>query len=87
MATNIVVLNVYQIDQRVLDPGASRPIGFPTQGDILLNDCTDSPTRSLSSGVSVYSMIQITAPGAAYSGGHVYYVVESVSALKTLFNA
>ena len=87
MATNIVLLNVYQIDQRVLDPGASREIGFPTSGNILLYDCTDSPTRSLSSGVNVYSMIQITAPGAAYSGGHSYYVTETVTALKNLFNA
>jgi len=87
MATNIVRLNVYQIDNRVLDPGVPENIGFPTQGNILLWDCITSPTRSLSSGVNVYSMIQITAPGAAYSGGRSYYVAETIAQLTTLFNA
>lgn len=87
MATNIVRLNVYQIDNRVLDPGVPQNIGFPTQGNILLWDCSTSPTRSLSTGVNVYSMIQIQAPGAANSAGHEYYVAETVAQLVTAFNS
>ena len=87
MATNIVRLNVYQIDNRVMDPGVPQNIGFPTTGNILLWDCTTSPQRSLSSGVNVYSMLQITSPAAAYSGGPHYYVAETTSQLQTLFNA
>lgn len=87
MATNIVRLNVYQIDQRVMDPGVPQNVSFPTGGNILLWDCTTSPTRSLPSGVNVYSMLQITAPGAANSAGHSYYVAETVNQLVTIFNA
>jgi len=87
MATNIVRLNVYQIDQRVMDPGVPQNVGFPTGGNILLWDTTTSPTRSLPSGVNVYSMIQLAAAGAANSAGHEYYCAETVSQLVTLFNA
>lgn len=87
MATNIVRLNVYQIDNRVMDPGVPENIGFPTTGNILLWDCSTSPQRSLSSGVSVYTGIQITAPGAAYSGGRMYYVAETVAQVQTAFNS
>lgn len=87
MATNIVRLNVYQIDNRVMDPGVPQNIGFPTTGNILLWDVTNSPTRSLPSGVNVYSMIQITASGAANSAGHEYYCAETVAQLVTAFNA
>lgn len=87
MATNIVRLNVYQIDNRVLDPGAPLSLGFPTQGNILLWDTINSPTRSLPSGVNVYSMIQITSDAAANSAGHEYYVAETIAQLITAFNA
>lgn len=87
MATNIVRLNVYQIDNRVLDPGAPQNIGFPTGGNLLLWDVTNSPTRSLPSGVNVYSMLQISSSGAANSAGHEYYVAESPAQVTALFNA
>lgn len=87
MATNIVRLNVYQINQRVMDPGVPENTGFPTTGNILLWDTTTSPTRSLPSGVNVYSMIQISSAGAANSAGNSYYVAETVAQLVTLFNA
>lgn len=87
MATNIVRLNVYQIDNRVMDPGASRSIGFPSTGNILLWDTIGSPTRSLPSGVNVYSMIQISAAAAANSQGTSYYVAETIAQLIALFNA
>ncbi len=87
MATNIVRLNVYQIDNFVYDPGVPANVGFPTTGNILLWDTTTSPTRSLPSGVNVYAMLQIQAPGAAYSAGHRYYVAETVAQLVTAFNS
>ncbi len=87
MATNLVRLNVYQINQRVMDPGVPENLGFPTTGNILLWDTTTSPTRSLPSGVNVYSMIQIQTPGAANSAGNSYYVAETVAQVIALFNA
>lgn len=87
MATNIVLLNVYQINNRVMDPGVPTHMGFPTTGNILLWDTITSPTRSLSSGVNVYSMIQIASTGAANSQGNEYYVAETIAQLQTLFNA
>lgn len=87
MATNIVLLNVYQINQRVMDQGAPELTGFPTTGNILLQSCLNSPTRSLPSGVNVYAMIQIQSTGAANSNGNFYYVAETVAQIQTLFNA
>lgn len=87
MATNIVRLNVYQIDNRVLDPGSPKGIGFPTSGNIMLWDTSNSPTRSLPSGVNVYSMIQISSSAAANSQGTSYYVAETVAQIIALFNA
>jgi hypothetical protein len=93
MATNIVALNVYQIDNRLPSGEAngssftSERIGFPTSGNILLWDTTNSPTRSLSSGVNVYAMIQISAAAAANSAGTRYYVQETVAQIIAEFNA
>lgn len=87
MATNIVLLNVYQINNRVMDPGVPEHLGFPTSGNILLWDTANSPARSLPSGVNVYAMIQISSSGAANSAGNSYYVAETVAQLQTLFNA
>lgn len=82
---NIVYLNVYQFNNLVYDPGAPRLVGFPTQGNILIWSTLNSPTRSLSSGVNVYAMIQISAPGAAYSNGNSYYVAETTTQLAAIF--
>jgi hypothetical protein len=87
MATNIVLLNVYQFNNTVYDPGSPKLFGFPTTGNILLNSCLNSPTRSLSSGVNVYTMIQIQSTGAANSNGNQYYVAETVQQIQTLFNS
>lgn len=87
MATNIVLLNVYQFNNYVYPPGAPEPTGFPTTGNILLRSCLNSPTRSLSSGVNVYAMIQIQASGAANSNGNQYYVAETVQQIQTAFNS
>lgn len=82
---NIVYLNVYQFNNLVYDPGAPRLVGFPTTGNILLWDTTNSPTRSLPSGVNVYSMIQISNGAAANSAGNNFYVAETTAQLKALF--
>lgn len=87
MATNIVLLNVYQFNNTVYPPGAPVNMGFPTTGNILLRSCLNSPTRSLPSGVNVYAMIQIQASGAANSNGNQYYVAETVAQIQTLFNS
>lgn len=87
MATNLVRLNVYQLNQRVMDPGVPENIAFPTSGNILIWDTTTSPTRSLPSGVNVYSMLQIPSSGAANSSGNSYYVAETVAQVVTAFNA
>jgi len=75
MAANIQV-NVYQINQNVLDRDASQRIGFPT-ATLMLRSCIGSPTRSLSSGYNVYSIVQT-------SDGSLYYCGETIAALATL---
>lgn len=80
MATNQVPLIPYQINQRAPIPLAETTvIAFPSTG-VMLRDTSNSPTRSLSTGVNVYSAVQ-TADGS------LYYVSQSISALVTLFNA
>lgn len=80
MPTNQVPLVVYQINQRAPIPLAQTAvISFPSTG-VMLRDTSGSPTRSLSTGVNVYSAVQ-TADGT------LYYVSQSLSALVTLFNA
>lgn len=77
MATNLVKLNVYQINQNA--PLATpQAICFPSQG-VLVRDVTNSPTGTLSTGVRVYSALQ-TANGSQY------YVVETPTQIVTLFN-
>ena len=74
---NVFAVNVYQINQKVLDRDASQRIGFPTTG-VLLADCTGSPTRSLSSGYNVYGVITVAATG------NLYYTAETLAQLITL---
>jgi len=87
MASNVTaLLNVYQMDQSVMDRNAPKKFAFPTQG-CLLSDCSDSPARSLSSGYNVYSLITVPSSAAANSTGHLYYVAETLAQLVTIFNA
>lgn len=81
---NLAFFNVYQISQTVLARDASQRIGFPTQG-CLVEDCSASPTRSLSSGYNVYGVIIVPSPAAANSNGTLYYVGETVAQIATLF--
>lgn len=87
MASNVTaVLNAYQIDARVLDRDTPQKIAFPTQGCIL-QDCSTSPQRSLSSGYNVYGLIIVPSSAAANSAGTKYYVAETLAQLVTIFNA
>lgn len=80
MATNLVALNVYQINQKVgFESNASQRIAFPTQG-LLVRDTSGSPARSLSTGYNVYSALEMP-------NGAQYYVTETASAIVSLFNA
>lgn len=80
MATNLVALNVYQINQTVgFGSASSQRIAFPTAG-VLVRDTSGSPTRSLSTGFNVYSALQLP-------NGSQYYVTETQSAIVSLFNA
>lgn len=80
MATNLVALNVYQINQKVgFGTTSSQRIAFPTQG-IIVRDTSGSPTRSLSTGVNVYSALELP-------NGSQYYVTESQATIVSLFNA
>ena len=81
MAVNLVALNVYQINQRPVNVGGvlSKRVAFPTQG-VLVEYCTASPARSLSTGYNVYSSIQMPS-------GALFYVTETQSAIISLFNA
>lgn len=82
---NIVYLNVYQFNNLVYNPGSPVTVGFPTTGNILIWSTLNSPTRSLPSGVNVYSMIQISSSGAANSNGNNYYVAETTTQLASIF--
>lgn len=86
MATNVVSLNVYQINNNVMTRDAPQRLAFPSQGCIL-QDVSGSPSRSLRSGYNVYGLIIIPSSAAANSTGTKYYVAETLSQLVTLFNA
>lgn len=81
---NLAFFNVYQINQTVLSRDQSQRIGFPTQG-CLVEDCSASPTRSLSSGYNVYGLIIVPSPAAANSNGTLYYVGETAAQIATIF--
>lgn len=80
MANNVVSLNVYQINQRTPIPLTNvGAIGLPTVGSTIW-DVSGSPSRSLSTGVNVYSMVQTVS-------GDKYYCRETYAALLALWNA
>lgn len=81
MATNLVTLNVYQINQKPFMVGGavSQRMAFPTQG-FIVQDTTGSATRSLPTGYNVYSALQGPT-------GALYYVTETQSQIVSLFNA
>lgn len=74
---NVFRVNVYQINQRVLDRDAPQAIAFPSTG-VLLSDASTSPARSLPSGYNVYGLITVPA------SGNLYYTAETLAQLVTL---
>lgn len=77
MATNVVQVNAYNIN---LGTGGAvgKTLAFPT-GSTLLGDCSSSPQRVLSNGLSVYSTLEFN--------GVQYYSQQTLAALVTAFNA
>lgn len=87
MASNVTAfINVYQVNQTVMDRDAPRRLSFPTTGCVL-QDVSASPARSLSSGYNVYSLIIIPSSAAVNSQGTLYYCAETSAQLATIFNA
>lgn len=87
MATNVVSLSVYQINQG--PPIALTdvvPIAFPSQGCIL-RSCQNSATRDLGNGISVYGVIQTPITWSSTGTSTLYYVQQTLAQLVTLFNA
>jgi len=81
---NVFSVNVYQINQTVMDRDAPRKLGFPTAGLVIIQDVSASPTRSLPSGYNVYGLIIVPSSAAANSQGTLYYVAETYAQLVTL---
>jgi hypothetical protein len=75
MANNFQV-NVYQLNQTTFTRDSPQKIGFPTAG-VIIADCSGSPTRSLSSGYNVYSIV-------ISSSGDKYYCAETLAQLAVL---
>lgn len=86
MASNVFRVNVYQINNRVLDRDSPQAVAFGTTS-VLLKDCSTSPTRSLPSGYNVYGLVIVPSSAAANSEGTYYYVAETLAQLVTLANA
>lgn len=81
---NIFSVNVYQINQTVMDRDSPKKLGFPTTG-VIIQDLSGSPTRSLPSGYNVYGLIIVPGTaGAVNQGGNYYYVAETYAQLVTL---
>lgn len=77
MATNVVQINAYNLN---LGTGGAVGItlAFPTQGT-LLGDCSNSPQRVISPGISAYSTLAF--------GGQLYYSQKTLAELVALWNA
>lgn len=81
---SVFSVNVYQINQQVMDRDAPQKFGFPTSGTVIIRDVSGSPTRSLPSGYNVYGLIIVPSSAAANSQGTFYYVAETYAQLVTL---
>ena len=80
---NIFSVNVYQLNQTVMPRDQPLKMGFPTTG-VIIQDVSNSPTRSLPSGYNAYGLIIVPSSGAANSQGTYYYVLETYAQLVTL---
>lgn len=77
---NVFTANAYQIGQQPVPLINVTTFAFPTTG-VVAFDTVNSPTRSLNTGVNVYSGLQVVATG------QLYYFQQTFSALVTLINA
>lgn len=80
MASNVFQVSAYQLNQHPIALTNVTPGAYPTTGVVAVN-VINSPTRSLPTGVNVYSMFQVLATGDKY------YCRETFAALVTLINA
>lgn len=63
---NLFSIIPYQINQQAPIPLASTSVQYlPTTG-VILQDITLSPTRSLSTGVNVYTLVTLVATGQKF---------------------
>lgn len=80
MASNVFSVNAYQINTTVTPLINVTTIGLPTTG-VTIQDVSGSPTRSLSTGVNVYSLAIVNVTGTKY------YCRETYTQLVALVNA
>ena len=74
--------NVFSIIPYLINSGPAIPVGsaqqiaLPTTG-VTVTDCTNSTTRSLSTGVNVYTEITVLATGTKYYVSSTYATIIS----------
>ena len=74
---NVFSIIPYQINQGpAISVSAAKQIALPTTG-VTVEDTTASPTRSLSTGVNVYSCITLVATGTKYYVSSTYATIVS----------
>lgn len=74
---NVFSIIPYQINQGpLIAVGNAKQIALPTTG-VTVEDVTASPTRSLSTGVNVYTLITVVATGNKYYVSTAYATVIS----------
>lgn len=71
----------YQINQLAPIPLAETSTIYLPSAGVIIRDVTSSPTRSLSTGVNVYSAVQLVANGT------IYYVSNTAASLASTINA
>lgn len=80
MASNVFQINPYQLNQHTIPLTEVATIALPTTG-VSAQNIINSPTRSLPTGVNVYSMALVLATGDKY------YCRETFAQLVSLINA
>lgn len=86
MSNNLFTVNVYQIGQQPPTPLQNvTKMGFPGTG-VLVTDITDSPNRSLSTGVNVYTKLTLIQSNLISQQQQVYYCQETLAQMVILIN-
>lgn len=87
MASNLFSVNVYQINTH--PPIALNQVslrGLPTTG-VIVTDITNSPNRSLSTGVNVYTKLTLLQANLITQQNDVFYCQETYAQMVALINA